>query len=314
MREMHQGDEVLASRGDVAVAALAARQHGVVSTAQLHAAGLGRGAIDLRIRRGRLHRLHHGVYAFGHARLTQRGRVWAALLACGGEHAAVISHRSAAALWDIGPAPSARIDVTTLHGSRSTRAIRVHHSATLHSQDVHRDDDGLPVTTVARTLLDLATVLTPARLERACHQAEIARCLDLTSITNVLERATGAPGTRALREALDHLAIGGPQPTRSELEIRFLSLIAQARLPTPRVNTTIHGLEVDFFWPDDGLVVETDGVATHLTPTAFETDRRRDAALQVAGYRIVRFTWRQLTDRPDTVVRTLRALLSPGRC
>ena len=281
-----------------------------MSTAQLRACGLGDGAIDLRVRRRRLLRLHRGVYAVGHARLTQRGRLWAALLACGGEHAAVISHRSAAALWEIAPAPSAKVEVTTRAHSRSTPTIRVHRSTSLHQQDVHRGHDGLPMTTVARTLLDLATVLTLTRLERACHQAEIARCLDTRAIADVLDRAGTSPGTRRLREDIAKLAATGPEPTRSEMEIRFLSLIEQFDLPRPRVNARTQGLMVDFFWPAHHLIAETDGIATHLTPTAFETDRRRDAILQVAGLRVVRFTWRQLTRQPHEVAQTLRTLLA----
>jgi very-short-patch-repair endonuclease len=299
----------LAARGDEAVAALAARQHAVVSIAQLRAAGLGAGAIEYRVLRRRLVRLHRGVYAVGHARLTQRGRLWAAVLAWGGEQAVVVSHRSAAALWDLAPPPSSTVEVTTRRHSRPTPAVRVYRTSSLHPRDVHRDDDGLPRTTVARTLLDLATVLSPTRLQRACHQAEHQRILDMTAIAHVLERAGTGRGTRKLRDALNQLAATGPQPTRSELEVRFLSLIAHARLPMPRVNARVAGLEVDFHWPAHRLVVETDGAATHLTPTSFETVRRRDATLQIAGLRVVRITWRQLTDRPHTVEHTLRALL-----
>jgi very-short-patch-repair endonuclease len=131
----------------------------------------------------------------------------------------------------------------------------------------------------------------------------------MTAVDDVLERAGTGRGTRRLRKAIDQLAATGAQVTRSELEIRFLSLIAQARLPRPLVNATVQGLEVDFLWPTHDLVVETDGAATHLTATAFEADRRRDAILQVAGLRVLRVTWRQLTEHPHTIERTLRALL-----
>jgi predicted transcriptional regulator of viral defense system len=308
-QEDHRSEGFLDTHADVAVAALAARQHGVVSIAQLRACGLGDGAIDLRVRRRGLLRLHRGVYAVGHARLTPRGRLWAALLACGGQQAAVVSHRSAAAVWELAPPPSTGVDVTTLRQSRSVEGVRVHRTASLHTHDIHRGHDGLPVTTVVRTLLDLAVVLTPTRLERACHEAEIQRSLDTKAIDAVLDRAGTGPGTRRLRNAMNDLAARGAEPTRSELEIRFLSLIAQFGLPRPRANATAAGLEVDFFWPDQRLVAETDGAATHLTTAAFETDRRRDAILQVAGLRVVRFTWRQLDERPEAVARTLRSLL-----
>ena len=291
------------------VAALAARQHGVVSRAQLEAAGLGRGAIAQRVRRRRLLRLHRGVYAVGHARLTSRGRLWAAVLACGSEEAAVVSHRSAAAVWDLAPAPWHGVDVITLRQSRSVAGVRVHRTATLEDADVVRHDDGLPVTSVARTLLDLATLLSFTRLERACAQAQILRVLDVTAVEELMARSGPVRGTRRLRAAIASLATTGAEVTRSELEVRFLSLVAEAALPRPKVNTRVAGFEVDFHWPEHRLVVETDGAAAHLTLTAFETDRRRDAALAVAGQRVVRFTWRELTERPAVVRRTLRSLV-----
>jgi hypothetical protein len=256
--------------------------------------------------RRRLVRLHRGVYAVGHARLTARGRLWAAVLACGGRYAAVVSHRSAAALWEIAP-PATLVEVTTLRHSRSTPTVRVHRTASVHGQDIHRGHDGLPVTTVARTLLDLAAILTPTRLERACHQAELQRRLDMTAVDEVLERAGTGRGTRRLRQGhrptRSDRGAGDPQRTGDPVPV------AQARLSRPLVNATVQGLEVDFLWPTHDLVVETDGAATHLTATAFEADRRRDAILQVAGLRVLRVTWRQLTEHPHTIERTLRALL-----
>jgi very-short-patch-repair endonuclease len=276
-----------------------------VSRAQLLAAGMGAGAIDFRIHRGRLHPQHRGVYAVGHTGLTARGRLWAAVLACGGPEVAVISHRSAAALWELVATPSG-VDVTTLRRSASAKGICVHRSRTLEPGDITAID-GLPVTTPTRTLIDLADVLTPHRLERACHRAEISRLLDAAVL---LRRLAELPGRRtlALEAALDSLS-PGPQATRRQLEERMLALLARHDLPRPLVNSTVEGYEVDFYWPQARLIVETDGAATHLTATAFEQDRERDAALTVAGYRVVRFTWRQLTDRAGTVAGTLRALL-----
>ena len=290
------------------MAALAERQHGVVSTGQLHAAGLGRGAIDLRVRRGRLLRVHRGVYAVGHQRLTFRGRLWAAVLACGGAEAAVLSHRTAAAFWGLSPRPSGRLELTTLHRSASTATLWVHRGSTPNPlDDVVRQPDGLPVTTVARTLVDLAQVLSPHRLERTCREAEFLRRLDLEAVERGL---TGLRGRRArsLRQALASLALG-PSKTRSELEEIFLSLVARFDLPRPRVNAIVAGYEVDFLWPAARLVAETDGAAAHLTAAAFERDRRRDAALQVAGFRVVRFTWHQLTGNPQEVAATLSVLV-----
>ena len=242
-----------------------------------------------------LHRLHRGVYAVGHTRLSYRGKLWAALLACGGPGAAVLSHRSAAALWDLIPTPAGNPDVTTLKAGRSMPAVRVHRTTTLKDNDI-AEKDGLPVTTVARTLRDLATILSPHRLERICHRAAHLRILDAA----VLQDSHGK-----LRQALQTLEHHDPQITRSDLEERFLELIAQAGLPRPQVNTHIEGHEVDFAWPHHRLIAETDGAATHLTPTAFEEDRKRDAQLTAAGYRVVRFTYRQVDDAAATLTRLL---------
>jgi hypothetical protein len=294
--------------GDPEVAALAQRQHGVVSMSQLRAAGLRSGAIEWRVQRRRLHRVHRGVYAVGHPRLTLRGTLWAAVLACGGVDAAALSHRSAAAVWDLRQ-PPARPEVTTLREHTSTPRLQVHRSKTLDPlNDVVRQPDGLPVTTVARTLADLASVLTPHQLERACHRAEVLRRLDADAVEGLLDRLPGRH-TRNLRRALATLTAADPDITRSELEERFLDLVADAGLPPPRVNATVVDHEVDFLWRASRLIAETDGAAAHLTPTAFGEDRRRDAALQVAGFRVVRFTWRQVTRDPDRVAATLRALL-----
>ncbi len=277
---------------------LALSQHGVVSTAQLNAAGLARGAIHHRVQRGRLHRIHRGVYAVGHARLTWHGRLWAALLACGGPGAALISHRSAAALHELLPRPGGPVDVTSLRRSSSTPAIRVHRGDTITDA---AEVDGLPCTTVSRTLVDLADVLTPHRLERVVHRAEELRVLDT--------RGLAEPGRRSLTRALATLAHDEPAITRSELEERFLSLVAESRLPRPELNVDLNGIEVDALWRPQRLVAELDGRATHLTARAFERDRARDARLLLHGLRVVRLTWRQVTREPQATARLLRGLL-----
>jgi very-short-patch-repair endonuclease len=279
----------------------------MISTAQLSAAGLGVGAIKWRVRRGRLVPHHRGVYAVGHAPRTVQARWWAAILACGGPGAAVLSHRSAGAMWELIAMPSGPVDVTTLRRNASTEAIRVHHTRTLRPEDI-TTRDGLPLTTPTRTLIDLADVLTAHRLERACQRAEIHRLLNAAVLRARLAELPGRR-TQALEAALQSLA-PGPQATRRELEERMLALIARHRLPRPLVNHTVNGEEVDFYWPQARLIVETDGAATHLTPTAFELDRARDAKLRAAGYRVVRFTWRRLTDHPDHTARTLGVLLA----
>jgi very-short-patch-repair endonuclease len=151
-------------------------------------------------------------------------------------------------------------------------------------------------------------VLTAHQLERACHRAEMTRALDAPAVEQLLDRLPSRP-SRSLRHALGSLAAADPDITRSELEERFLALVADAGLPRPRVNATVAGHEVDFLWPAPRLVAETDGAAAHLTPTAFDEDRHRDAALQVAGFRVVRFTWRQVTRHRDHVAETLSALV-----
>lgn len=156
-----------------------------------------------------------------------------------------------------------------------------------------------------RTLLDLADVLTAHRLERVCHRAEVLRLLDV----RVLEHVPAGRRTRTLRTALASLADAEPQVTRSELEERFLALVAARGLPRPRTNALVHGHEVDFLWPHARLVAETDGAAAHLTPRAFEGDRDRDQVLALAGFTILRFTARQVTRTPDLVVARLRAAL-----
>jgi hypothetical protein len=296
-------------RGDSAIGELAERQHGVVSTAQLHAAGVAQGAVEWRVRHGRLHRIHRGVYAVGHSRLTQRTRMWAAVLACGGVDAALLSHRTAAAVWDLSPMPSGKVDVTTLRRSASTAKLRVHEAYTLHPlDDAVRQPDGIPVTNVARTLVDLASVLGAHQLQRVCHRAETLRRLDAARVERLLA-SHRSRGARNLRAALATLAAAVPDIPRSELEERLLTIVAAAGLPRPELNAVVAGHEVDFLWDRQRLVVETDGAVTHLTPTAFEEDRRRDAALQVAGLRVVRFTWRQINHEARRVVEIVRALL-----
>ena len=293
---------------DARVARLAEEQHGVVSLDQLRALGLTKEAVMKRVRRGRLHRLHRGVYAVGHQRLAEHGRLWAAVLACGGPERAVLSHRSAAALWDLLPSPSV-IEVTTLAQSRSMKGVRVHRAK--HVETTTRE--ALPVTTVPQTLLDLASTISEHRLRRACHRAEVLRVLDARSTAALIERNARRPGTARLAGAMKELAANDPVITRSELEERFLALVAAANLPAPATNARVGRYEVDFLWRARRLVVETDGAAAHLTATAFERDRERDQQLTLAGYRVVRFTWRQVVQAPGRVAAALRELLSEPR-
>lgn len=288
---------------DRLIAALAATQFGIVTAEQLAAIGIDRNALAYRVRVGRLHRLHRGVYAVGHPHVSAEGRWLAAVLACG--PGAVLSHRAAAAHWDLRPSASARIDVTV--PSRSPRhvgsLVTVHRTRRAVETAVHRR---IPITTPARTLLDLAGVLTQPEMDRAVERAETLRLFDLASIRKIIDDNPG----RVSRPLTRAVAAFDDAPIRSELERRFLALCAGHGIERPRVNGLVGGFEVDFHWPSARLVVETDGHDHHGTRPAFERDRRRDASLTVAGWRVVRFTWRQVTADPAAVATTLRALLS----
>ena len=272
------------AKADLVLARVAARQHGVVSAGQLRSARLTRQAVSKRVTAGRLHRLHRGVYALGHARLSFEGRCMAAVLALG--DGAAVSHRSAAALWALLPPPAGSVDVTVPGdgGRRKREGITVHRSSTL-TAIVTTLRDGIAVTKPARTLRDLHRVVS----------AEVYR--------------------RAVRRALDQRLISSEdlrreeELTRSELERLMFRLCRRHRLPRPEVNVRVGPYEVDFLWRDQGLVVETDSWRHHGDRATFESDRVRDASLQSLGLRILRFTWRQLSDGPRDVASTLRAVL-----
>jgi predicted transcriptional regulator of viral defense system len=289
---------------ELALSELAGGQWGVVAAWQLRAAGLTRAAISRRVVAGPLHPLHRGVYAVGHAHLGAEGRRLAAVLACGA--GAVLSHKSAAAHWNLLATSAARIDVTAARGRRAHEGIRLHRSRSLDAQDTttHR---AIPTTTIARTLLDLAAILPAHRLERALGQAERLHLYDHTALTEIVQRANGHRGNGALRKAIAQ----EPAFTRSELEARLLQVTREHGLPAPLVNHILAApdhprLEVDFSWPTHHLIVETDTYATHGTRADFERDRRRDAALTAAGYTVIRFT--DQTELAEITAR-LRSLL-----
>lgn len=285
------------------IAALAAAQHGVVSLAQLLEAGLREEQIRSRVRRGRLHRIHRGVYAVGHPRLALPGRLWAAVLATGGP----LSHRTAAAAWDLMPWPAGPIDVTPTRHREHVAGLRVHRSRTLSLDDITRDPQhGLPVTTPSRTIIDLADVLTPHRLERVCHRAQQLNLLDARTLSPPPGRRS-----RALSKALATLARAEPQITRNDAEEAFLEIVADLGLPAPLVNEPFGPYIPDFRWPQLDLIVEIDGRGTHLTPAAFEDDRERDARLLVAGQRVLRFTRAQVVFRHAYVAGVMSSTVAP---
>ena len=282
---MHTGDE--------AIATLARGQHGIVTSAQLAAAGLGPRAVAHRVAQGRLVRLHRGVFQVGPI-AAPRGPQMAAVLATGG----VLSHHTAAAIWGLRPHADEIHVTVTGPAPRPRPGLRIHRSLSLDAA-VH---DGLPLTTARRTIHDLAAHLPQHELDRAVEQVQVLRLATRDEIAAALPRR----GRRALTAALD----GEPALTRSEAERRLLALIAAARLPRPEANVRIHGYEVDLLWRREKLIVEVDGYAFHSTRRAFERDRARDAALQAAGYRVVRFTWRQITDEPHAVIAQLAVILA----
>lgn len=292
------------------LAELARAQHGVANLTQLRELGLSARAVQNRAATGRIHRVHRGVYALGHGPLTQRGRWMAAALSFGGLRG--VSHRSAGAVLDLG-ADRGPVDVVVhAHGVRARPGITAHASLTLETRDL-TVVDGIPCTTVPRTLLDLAEVTPSDReLTRLVERAEELRVFDLAAVTHVLERASGRRGAGRLRAAVE--AAAEPALTASELEERFLSLCRDAGLPRPEVNAWLaledRHVKVDFLWRAKRLVVETDGYAYHRGLPAFERDHRRHGELELAGWRVRRFTWRQVTREPGWVAEAVRAALA----
>jgi very-short-patch-repair endonuclease len=301
----------LPMRGEVApdhaIAAVAERQGGVVARDQLVDLGFNRSAIDRRLKAGRLHALHRGVFAVGHRALDANGRRWAAVLAYRPE--GVLSHRSAAAAWDIAPSSASLIDVTVGRTGRSRRpGIRLHQTRSMLEDEV-TTLDGLPITTPARTLVDLAaTGLRGRRLEAALDRAHLVAALDFTQLRALLVRYPRRVGSPALDAVLSRYEAGTVN-TRSALEELILELCDAYRLPRPTVNTVIEGRERDFCWPRARLVVEADSYAWHRSPSALDDERERDVALVLAGYRVLRFTWDQVTRRPEYIAGAVLAAL-----
>jgi very-short-patch-repair endonuclease len=269
--------------------------------------GFSRRAIAYRVRCGRLHPRHPGVYAVGHPLLSVRGRWMAAVLATKG---GVLSHRSAGALWGV-VTWNGRPEVTTSSWRRSSERMRLYCSTL--APDERTTRDGIPTTTVSRTLLDLAAILPRPRLELALDRAESTRATDPLPLAALLNRHRGRRGTRALAGLLDGVAA---QATRSDLEASFFALVRAAGLPKPTVNlpirTPARWYEADVAWPHERLIVELDGRAHHHTARAFEDDRAKDRALAVAGWRTIRITCKHVTTEPDALLADLTHLLGGG--
>jgi very-short-patch-repair endonuclease len=281
------------SSRDGRIARIASGQHGVVTRAQLVACEVSTSAISDRVAADRLHRIHRGVYAVGHQRLSDQGRWMAAVLACG--EGAVLSHLSAAELWGIrrrvrrlsgpggrGKQDPVHVSVPSTAGKRRQDGIVLHRSSTLIARHCTRRD-GIPVTTPGRTLADLRPILSPAQFAAALREAEF------------------------LRLRID--AQFDSDDARTDLEQLMLAICRRHRLPPPEVNVKVDNYEVDFLWRQQRLIVEVDGWESHRTRSAFEEDRARDTRLAVLGYQIVRVTWRQGTANGAEVAETIRTLL-----
>jgi Transcriptional regulator, AbiEi antitoxin/Protein of unknown function (DUF559) len=288
---------------DLALARVAARQHGLVTSAQLARAGLTRAAISNRVAAGRLHPLYRGVYGLGHRKLSQEGGWLAAVLASG--DGAALSHLSAATLWQISRVRTAGADVVVPRQRRARPGIRARWSRHLDPRDVTKRN-GIPVTTVARTLVDLTDVLTAEQLANVIHEAAFHKRFNLRAIHAAMARANGRR-LNVLRAALKGRAAGSAG-TKSGLEDRFLALIRRAGLPEPLPNVHVEAagsrIEVDAYWPELRLCVEIDGPG-HDRPRTQEEDNARDRALKAAGLRILRFTGDDIDHRPTTTTAAL---------
>jgi len=287
---------------------LAERQHGVFARRQLLARGIGPDLIDNWLATGRIETVHRGVFAFSDVLLTRHGRWMAGVLAIGPD--AVLSHGSAAALWEIRHQPSGPADIT------ATRRPKRRAGLTLHCLPLELDERTtrlrIPVTTPGRTLFDIAHGLRRHDLERAMREADYRRLTGGPSLPELLRRYPRRTGVRAIRRLVAQGWSGSP--TRQELELRFAEFIDEFDLPRPERNALVdlpgRRVEVDFLWRAALVVVELDGYAAHGTRQAFEDDRDRDRHLQLAGFRVVRVTWRQLHADRAALARDLRALIS----
>ncbi|MGZ4287180.1 MAG: type IV toxin-antitoxin system AbiEi family antitoxin domain-containing protein [Solirubrobacteraceae bacterium] len=285
----------------VLAAAVASAQWGVIGLQQLLDCGVSADAADRWRRAGRLHTVHRGIYALGHPTIPIEGRLVAALLHAGPE--AVLSHHSAAWWWRLLDREPTVIDVSAPGRRSSLEGVRVHHPRVIDGTRSRR----LPVTTVPRTLLDLASRSSTDQIRRALAQADYHRLL-------VVEEAVAVCGPGRLGAARLRAALERHEPriavTRSELERRFLNECEAAGIALPEVNAVVEGWTVDALWRRERIVVELDGRDNHSSPGQIERDRRKELQLRAAGYVVVRYTWAQVTLETQVVMADLRAILS----
>lgn len=275
--------------------------------------GLGEDAVDYRLAIGRLWVVLPGAYAIGHRRLPPLGRPMAAVLSSGEK--AVLSHRSAAGLWGIRDLGTGVIHVTAPRKGTSSKLVRRHH-VVLPSDEV-TIHEGIPVTTVPRTVLDLASTSSVDDVEVAIRQVEFLRLYDQLSLLELIERYPGRRGVARAKAALARIEALPAGRVRSPLETKFLPFLRRHRLPRPRLNEWIFlgdkRYQVDCHWPGTGQIVELDSWQGHGTRSAFQDDRARDRVFRTAGYDVTRISWAQLDDEPEAVASDLRQLLVPRR-
>jgi very-short-patch-repair endonuclease len=289
---------------EAAAARIARAQHGVITTAQLESAGFGRSAIARRVRGEWLVRIYEGVYRIGVVAGPFAGEM-AALLACG--PLSVIGHRSAVIVMGLRWRYCGPVEVVLPHEVQLGRAgVRCRRVTALAADEV-AVRHGLRVTTPARTLVDLAATTSRGDLERLAEEILFQRLASTAEIIDAIGRGAGRPGVRKLRAIADLL--DEASFTRSEAERRLKTLLRGAGLPMPRMNVKRAGWEVDAVWDRQRLVVEVDGYRSHGTRPQFERDRTKDAQMMLAGYRVLRFTWRQITREPTVVIATIAAAL-----
>ncbi|MGH7448981.1 MAG: DUF559 domain-containing protein [Longimicrobiales bacterium] len=288
------------------ILSLAARQHGVVSRAQLLDLGVRPGQVEVRVRRHRLRPLHRGVYLVGPLEVP-RARPMSAVLCCG--ESAVLGQQSAAELWQtmVPSADPKAVHVIIPPGDRRRRP-----GVCIHRIELQHDEmtklDGIPITTPARTLYDLAGSIAGRDLEQVVAETLARRVTDKARIDALAKRYGHRPAGRRLMALVG--ADQEPAVTRSAAEETLLAMIRRAQLPRPEMNIRVQGYEVDLYWRAERLVAEVDGFAFHASRRSFETDRRRDAVLAAAGLRVMRVTWRQLEHEPEALlVRLTQALM-----